>query len=62
MALVEGNSRVTETGEPLDPSLQFIVAASITEAIGHSPELMGTVLDDIDRSWHVEYEADYGGL
>ena len=62
LAHVQSSSRVSETGQQLDPSLQFIVAASITEAIGHSPELMSAVLDDIDRGWHVEYEADYGGL
>ena len=62
LAHVQNNSHVSETGKQLDPSLQVIVASSISEAIGHSPELMSTVLDDIDRGWRIEYDATYGGL
>lgn len=61
LAHVVANSNVSETGEQLDPSLQFILASSITEAIGYSPELMDAVLEDIEKGWAIDYAADYGG-
>ena len=58
---VMSDSKVSEDGKPLDPSLQFIVASGLTEVIGHNPDLVGRVLADLNRGWRIELEHDEGG-
>lgn len=60
---VKDDSHVSETGLTLDPSLQFLIASAVTEAIGQNPDLVSKVLDDLDRGWIIEYDfGNFGGL
>ncbi len=60
------NTTILDDGLTADPSLKFIMAANLTEALGHSPGLVDRVLRDINRGWHVTMDGShingYNGL
>jgi len=58
---IKNESRIGETGLPLDPSLQIIVASGLAEALAQSPERVNEVLTDIDSGWTVQYENGVNG-
>ena len=43
-----------------DAGMRILLAAGATEAMGHSPELVTMVLEDLDRGWSVAKDLDSG--
>jgi len=53
------NTTILDDGLTADPSLKFIMAANLAEALGHSPGLVDRVLRDINRGWHVTMDGSH---
>jgi len=53
------NTTVLDDGLTADPSLKFILAASLAEVLAQSPRLVDKVLSDINRGWHISMDNSH---
>jgi len=53
------NTTVLDDGLTADPSLKFIMAASLAEVLAQSPRLVDVVLSDINQGWHISNDNSH---
>ncbi len=53
------NTTVLDDGLTADPSLKFILAASLAEVLAQSPRLVDVVLKDINQGWHISNDNSH---
>lgn len=53
------NTTILDDGLTADPSLKFILAASLSEVMAQSPRLVDKILSDINQGWRVSMDNSH---
>lgn len=53
------NTVVLDDSLTADPSLKFILAASLAEVMAHNPDLVTQILNDINQGWYISMDGSH---